>query len=152
MKNNSFCEILYKVAALFLGMIFLWAACSKCVDLEGFYTTVRKINVFSDWLTILIVLFVPGIEMVLGFCLLFGTAVKDAAFLGSVLLAVFVVLAIHLALNGNLISCGCFKTSRLAIFQGFTGWWIVSKDVILLGCSTFLLLFDSQHFRTTKRD
>jgi len=151
MKSSLFVNILYKLAALFLGVVFLWAACSKCADLAVFHTTVRKLNLFPQWFIMLIVLFVPGIEMILGLCFLSGTVVRDAALLSSFMLAVFVVLAIHRAFNGNLTSCGCFGTSKFPFFQNFTGWWIVSRDLIFFGCSIFLFLFDSQHSRAMGR-
>lgn len=140
---------LFKVARFahfILGIVFLLAAFSKIGDLQDFFNTVQKIDFFSPLFKGLIVITIPGLELMLGMYMILRIAPQQSAFMATLLLLIFTMLECYLAYNGKTSSCGCIKLS----FAGWlmvTGWWAVLRD---FGLTLFSLigLWESGFFRS----
>jgi uncharacterized membrane protein YphA (DoxX/SURF4 family) len=117
-----------------LGFIFILAAISKLTDMPLFQKTVQGLNYLPLWTQTVAVWWLPGIELVLGFCLLCRIATREASLIAGCLMVFFLWLSIHATLIGSTADCGCFKVAVPAAFK-LTGWWIVARDFLLvLGC------------------
>lgn len=117
-----------------LGFIFILAAISKLTDITLFQSTVQGLNYLPLWTQTVAVWWLPGLELVLGLCLLCRIATREASLIAGCLMMSFLWLSIHATLIGSTADCGCFKVVVPAVFK-LTGWWIVARDLLLLlGC------------------
>jgi uncharacterized membrane protein YphA (DoxX/SURF4 family) len=90
-----------------LGLVFLVSGITKITALDAFYDTLNQLNILPPLVRGCVLLFLPGIEVALGFCLLFRTRVHDAASLAAALLVGFtLVTAFHYVQDPHG-SCGC---------------------------------------------
>jgi Methylamine utilisation protein MauE len=117
-----------------LAIVFLLASFSKISDLSAFHQTVKQLN----WLPLLgqglTVLVLPGLELILGFSLLTGWARREGLAVVLLLLTFFLIMSVVVQLGGasSTVGCGCIKIHMLQWFE-FKGWWLVVRNIVLLG-------------------
>jgi uncharacterized membrane protein YphA (DoxX/SURF4 family) len=107
--KNHLIRLLPATASVVLGIIFLLAAFSKIGDLEAFHKSLSTIGFLPYWVKGIAVLGLPGLELVLGTCLILRWSPRESAFLASCLLLGFLIFAMSSVLAGNSTGCGCFK-------------------------------------------
>lgn len=133
MKHITCTYFIVLVSSL-LGFVFILAAISKLTDLLLFLETVRSLKLLPLWGQTVAVWLLPGLELVIGLCLLCRIATREAALIAGCLMVGFLWLSIYSTIIGSNADCGCFKIVVPTVFK-LTGWWIVARDVLfLLGC------------------
>jgi len=118
-------------ATFIVGLIFLLAGLSKIGEIGDFYHTVTAISFLPQCIKGMIVFVIPAIELVIGFCLIIRTNIKEALFFSCLLLAIFVGFDVYNNIAQPTHSCGCFKLQIPAWFN-FTGWWDVPRNIVFL--------------------
>lgn len=117
-----------------LGFIFILAGISKLVDMTLFQHNVDKLHYLPAWSRAIAVFWLPGLELMVGLCLLCRIAVREASLIALFLMVIFLWLSIHATLIDSKAECGCFKIVVPAIFK-LSGWWVVGRDFLfVLGC------------------
>ena len=137
MKSNEgrVFTLLCRVASIGLGLVFLFAAFSKIGDLKEFQRAADGLVFLPQWIRGLTILFLPGIELAVGLCLLSGKAIREAGFIGAGLLLIFLALSVHSSFVGSTaVGCHCFKIPTPA-WLNLSGWQVVVRNLV------FLILF-----------
>jgi len=126
-----------------LGAVFLMAAISKIVSLRDFENQILLHSTLPQALSNIpmslrairiAVLFLPWLELTCGLCLIFGRAVRESAVIVSILLSLFIVLALVSRTNDD---CHCFFFPRM--ISGLPWWWHPARDGVLLIGSIYLV-------------
>lgn len=120
-----------RICSTILGIVFLLAAFSKTNDPVEFHQQLQKISFLNLWQTGIISLLLPGLELVLGFFLLFRLYLAEVSLIATVLLTAFLIYAI-LNLGKPASECGCMKLTVPLWFE-MTGWKVIVRDVVLVG-------------------
>ena len=122
---------------LLLGMIFLLASVNKILHPADFARIVYNYQILPDVLVNLTAVFLPWVEIVLGFLLIFGLWMPGAIAISNFLLLTFFCSLIFNAARGLDIHCGCFSTST-KIFTSTTRQ--ILRDIVFLVISFYLFL------------
>jgi hypothetical protein len=142
MKGNNQSKIfslISKSAAIILGSIFLLASFSKIGNLPEFEGALQSVSVFPQWVKGLTILFLPGMELALGLCLLSRIAIREAGLIATILLMAFLVFGIYSTLNGSASGCHCFKLA-VPEWLKLNGWWVVFRNILFL-CLSLIVTF-----------
>lgn len=123
-----------RFASILIGLVFLLAALSKLGDLGEFQRALAAYNFIPFWLQGLTVLLIPGLELSVGLYLLMGIDQRAASFIGSILMLLFVGLAIYRTFFAIPGGCHCFKI-QLPQWLELNGSWIILRNLLLLSCS-----------------
>jgi methylamine utilization protein MauE len=121
-------------AAFIMGIVFIIAAFSKIGDIAAYNHSLDYIAFLPQWGKALITLFLPGLELTLGMCLLWRINLREATLLTSALLLIFFIFAIYTNIVGHPSGCPCFKLTMPA-WAKVAGWWLVARNFIFLALS-----------------
>ena len=130
---RSWKYVISQGVAILLGSVFLLAALSKLGDLADFQKALTYYYYVPSWLQGAAVVFIPGLELAVGACLVTGNKQREAALIASLLLFVFLSLGIYSNLVGSGQSCGCLKIA-LPQWLELNGWWVVWRNLLLIAC------------------
>lgn len=117
-----------------LAVVFLMAAVTKIMDLQGFADQLIVRSRLSPTLCIYLAQILPWLELTCGFCFVIGYAVREAALLSNWLLALlFGYSLMHLG-EGD---CGCFvfPNSRNTDLT----WWPPVRNFLLILASGWVV-------------
>lgn len=100
-------------AQVVLGLLFLYAALGKIVDVADLAVELHNFRLVPLWSENLIAMTLPWIELLAGLALVLGVRPRAGAWVAGALLVVFTA-GVALAMARGLdISCGCFGTSTV---------------------------------------
>lgn len=128
---------------IFLGLLFVVGSLEKIVDPAAFAHSIGNYKLLPPWLPMTAATVLPWIELLCGFCLLFGIFIRGSSFLVSTLLIVFTLAVVSGILRGLDISCGCFTQDPAA---DKIGWMKVLQNSTLIVLSLFLYYSNSARF------
>ena len=132
-----------RVCSTILGIVFLLAAFSKTNDPVEFHQQLQKISFLNLWQSGVISLLLPGLELVLGFFLLFRLYLAEVSLIATVLLISFLIYAI-LNLGKPASGCGCMKLAVPLWFE-MTGWKVIVRDLVLVGMGIIALKIERKN-------
>lgn len=121
------------VIRFFLGFVFIYAAIAKISEPDQFAVAISNYQLFPDFSINFLAVFVPWLEIVCGFGLLFGVYIKENSIIYLSLMTLFTLAILISLLRGLDIDCGCFgseDTSKVGIVK-------IGENIVLI----FLLLF-----------
>lgn len=136
-KNNS---IIYLVARLIVGAIFIAFAADKVTDPSTFANSISNYNIMPEPSINIMAIILPWVEMVVGLMLIFGVKVKANAFIATALLFVFTLAVVSALARGLDISCGCSSNSPKV------GWEKVLENTGLILCGIIAYISRSNAF------
>jgi len=111
-----------------LGLLFLYAALAKIVDVPGMAREVHNFRMVPLWSENLIAMTLPWIELLAGLALVLGVSPRAGAWVaGALLLAFTAGVAVAMA-RGLDITCGCFGTSSVTR----VGWGKLAENAGML--------------------
>jgi methylamine utilization protein MauE len=130
-------EITGRIAALLLGVLFLWAAAAKALRWS---TWARALTTYSlgRWRS-LVQVTVPGAELVVGILLLAGPARIGAALALSMLAAFCLAVLRARALRGDRLPCGCFGRDERRDYRT-----MLLRNSLLGGLAAIVLLSETE--------
>jgi uncharacterized membrane protein YphA (DoxX/SURF4 family) len=118
----------YLVAAAFLA-----AALTKIADPHAFADHLLLHSSLPYWLAIGIASVLPWLELTCGCCLALGIAVREAALIAALLLAVFLVYSLF---QRDAAACGCFLFPEP--LDAANRWpWTPLRNLVLLACAAW---------------
>jgi uncharacterized membrane protein YphA (DoxX/SURF4 family) len=117
-----------------LGAVFLYASGSKIVDMAAFADSVANYRILPAALVPAAAAMLVGTELLVGLALLSGKGARAAAWVATILLAIFTAGLTAALARGIDLACGCFGGSAPAT------WWTVLRDVAWLAASLLVAL------------
>ena len=123
-------KLFAKIVYLALGVTFAWAGVAKLIDPSAFLSSILTYEVFGYTFAVAASLFVPYLELCVGFSLATGFVRGGARWLAGGMIVVFLVLLIQAAMRGLDVDCGCFGSEEKSAESGFL--WPISRDVLML--------------------
>jgi hypothetical protein len=124
-------KMLARIVYIPLGVTFGWAGVAKLIDPSAFLSAILTYEVFGYVLAVAASLFVPYLELCVGFSFVTGFLRGGARWLAGGMTVVFLMLLAQAALRGLDVDCGCFGSEAKASETGFL--WPISRDVLMLG-------------------
>ena len=94
-----------------LGLLFVYAASLKFVDLHAFSESIDGYRLTPPSWSPTLALFVPSLELVVGVSLVIGRGARGAALLCAIMLVGFSAAIGQAMIRGINIDCGCFGAS-----------------------------------------
>jgi len=133
------------ICRLILGGIFVYASIDKIAHPFEFAKIIYNFRLLPDELIYIAALIMPWLELITGLLLVSGIFQRAAAFILSILLAVFIVALTINLIRGVDISCGCFSTS--SEYSNLLA--VIIRDVLMFIPAGIVFLFGP---KTTSRD
>jgi putative oxidoreductase len=133
-STSSFPRILWRVVAIIIGGLFIYAGAVKVIDPVEFARDVDNYKMLPWQLNVWLGLYLPWLEIFCGLALIVGVLYRGGVFILTALMALFVVVTIIAKARGLDISCGCFgHASKYLSFA-----WHLVLDFVLLGALLLL--------------
>jgi rhodanese-related sulfurtransferase/uncharacterized membrane protein YphA (DoxX/SURF4 family) len=130
-------RILFLLARLFLGAIFVYASYDKILRPVPFAEIVYNYQILPGILVNLVALFLPWIELLVGLSLILGLWLPGAILISNLLLLIFFSTLVFNLARGLDIDCGCFTTS-IGPSSGGHMLWYLFRDGFFLAVAVFL--------------
>jgi uncharacterized membrane protein YphA (DoxX/SURF4 family) len=102
---------IFHAARIVLGLVFLYACYDKILHPAAFAKIIYNYRILPDELINLSAIFLPWLELVIGFLLITGLWLPGSVFISNALLIIFFSALVYNKASGLDISCGCFSTS-----------------------------------------
>jgi putative oxidoreductase len=145
MKATPSVRICWRVVAIVIGGLFIYAGVVKVVDPTEFARDIDNYRMLPWQASVAFGLYLPWIEILCGLALVARVLYRGGAFILTALMALFIVITILAKARGLDISCGCF--GHASKYLTFT--WHLALDFLLLG--GLLLLWKSSTPRPDDR-
>jgi putative oxidoreductase len=113
-----------------LGGVFVWAGIAKLLDPSAFLSSILTYEIFPRFMAVAAALFVPYLELCVGFSLATGALRRGGRWLAIGMTLVFTTLLIQAAARGLDADCGCFGSQSYASEAGYT--WPIARDILML--------------------
>jgi uncharacterized membrane protein YphA (DoxX/SURF4 family) len=133
---------------LALGAFFVYASLDKIWSPAAFAKIVYQWQVVGPVPSNLVAVTLPWVELVAGLLLIAGAWRREAALVVALMLVVFIVSAGSVMARGiDVENCGCVSVARAEAPSSFppawtegVGWFLVTRNLVLLGASLVLVL------------
>lgn len=102
---------MYHGARIIIGLVFIYASYDKILNPAAFAKIVYNYQILPDELVNFAAIFLPWLELTIGFLLIIGIWLPGSVFIGNLLLIIFFSAILYNKVRGLDISCGCFSTS-----------------------------------------
>ena len=112
-------------AQVLLGLLFLYAALGKLVDVAALATEVHNFRLVPLWSEHLVAMTLPWIELLAGLALVLGVSPRAGAWVAGALLAVFTAGGGRGDGRGLDFECGCFGLGHATR----VGWAKLAENV-----------------------
>ncbi len=127
-------------ARILLASTFIYAGIIHLADITSFALAIAAYEILPSWSVRPFAFFLPVIEILSGSAIASGLFFRAGSLVAAVMLSVFTI-ALSISLYRGLeIPCGCFSTSPAATA---ISWIDLVRDLALLVCTTFLLLYST---------
>ena len=144
-EPSSFPRILWRVIAIIIGGLFIYAGAVKVIDPVEFARDVDNYKMLPWQMSVGTGLYLPWLEIFCGLSLVVRVLYRGSVFILTALMTVFIVITIIAKARGLDISCGCFgHASKYLSFA-----WHLVLDFLLLG--GLILLWKCSAPRTNDR-
>jgi hypothetical protein len=128
-ENRQPASIVWRVVAILVGGLFIYAGAVKVVDPVEFARDIDNYKMLPWQVGVGLALYLPWLEIFCGFALITRILYRGGLFFLTVLMALFIVITIIAKARGLDISCGCFgHASKYLSFA-----WHLVLDFLLLG-------------------
>ena len=135
MKKLLYNQYFLLLLRIILSLVFIFAGIEKIVSPKEFAESIANYKLFPTFLINFSAITLPWIEIITGILLLFGAAVKENAFIMTVLLNIFTLAVIISIFRGLNIDCGCFGTAlgeKIGLLK-------VMENILLIICGLLLI-------------
>ena len=132
--NNNYLQL---VVRLVIGAVFIYSAVPHILNVMGLASSIYNYKLFPSSIIGLSAVLVPWISLLAGLALILGVKVRAASIIISVLLTIFISLAVISVIRGLDIDCGCFTG-----FERKANWLTIFEDVVMLAAAIFIFIID----------
>jgi putative oxidoreductase len=127
--RSSFARILWRVVAIIIGGLFVYAGAVKIVDPAEFARDIDNYKMLAWQIGVGLAFYLPWLEILAGLALVTGVLYRGGVFILTGLMLVFVVITLMAKARGLDITCGCFGHAS----QYLSFAWHLVLDLVLLG-------------------
>jgi uncharacterized membrane protein YphA (DoxX/SURF4 family) len=139
---------LHLALRLVLGAFFVYASLDKIWSPAAFAKIVYQWQVVGPVPSNLVAVTLPWVELVAGLLLIAGAWRREAALVVALMLVVFIVSAGSVMARGiDVENCGCVSVASSEAASSWppewttgVGWFLVTRNLVLLGASLVLVL------------
>lgn len=131
---SSFSQIGWRILAIIIGGLFIYAGVVKVLDPVGFAGDIDNYKTLPWPISVRLAFYLPWLEIFCGLALITRYLYRGGVFVLTVLMFVFIVATIVAKARGLDISCGCFGHAS----QYLSFAWHLALDFVLLGGLLFL--------------
>ena len=126
---SAFASIFWRVVAIIIGGLFIYAGVVKIVDPAEFARDIDNYKLLPWQLGVGLAFYLPWLEILAGLALITGVLYRGGVCILTGLMLVFVLATIVAKARGLDISCGCF--GHASKYLNFA--WHLVLDLLLLG-------------------
>jgi putative oxidoreductase len=131
-------NIVWRILALIIGALFIYAGAIKALDLIGFANDIDNYKILPWFVGVRLAFYLPWLEILCGLALVTRRLYLGGLLILTILTSIFIVASIVAKARGLDIACGCFgHASKYLNFAGH-----LALDFLLLGALMLLLLCD----------
>jgi putative oxidoreductase len=121
-------SILWRIVALIIGGIFIYAGVMKIFDPVGFANDIDNYKILPWPLTVRLAFYLPWLEILCGLAVILGLLYRGGLLILTMLISIFIIASVIAKARGLDITCGCFgHASRYLSFFGH-----LALDFVLL--------------------
>jgi putative oxidoreductase len=121
-------NILWRIVALIIGGIFIYAGAIKAMDPVGFANDIDNYKILPWPLTVRLAFYLPWLEILCGLAVILGLLYRGGLLVLTVLISIFIIASVIAKARGLDITCGCFgHASKYLSFFGH-----LALDFVLL--------------------
>src|SRR5438067_13377626 len=133
-------SILWRIVALIIGGIFIYAGVIKAMDPIAFANDIDNYKILPWPLTVRLAFYLPWLEILCGLAVIFGLLYLGSLLILTALISIFIIASVIAKVRGVDITCGCFgHASRYLSFFGH-----LAIDFVLLVVTTGLLVIENR--------
>jgi putative oxidoreductase len=101
-------NILWRIVALIIGGIFIYAGVMKISDPAGFANDIDNYKILPWPLTVRLAFYLPWLEILCGLAVILGLLYRGGLLILTVLVWIFIIASVIAKARGLDITCGCF--------------------------------------------
>jgi uncharacterized membrane protein YphA (DoxX/SURF4 family) len=101
-------NIFYRIVALIIGGIFIYAGVIKAMDPVAFANDIDNYKILPWALTVRLAFYLPWLEILCGLAVILGLLYRGGLLILTALVSVFIIASIIAKARGLDITCGCF--------------------------------------------
>jgi putative oxidoreductase len=121
-------SILWRIVALIIGGIFIYAGVMKIFDPVGFANDIDNYKILPWPLTVRLAFYLPWLEILCGLAVILGLLYRGGLLILTMLISIFIIASVIAKARGLDITCGCFgHASKYLSFFGH-----LALDFVLL--------------------
>jgi putative oxidoreductase len=132
-------SIFWRIVALIIGGIFIYAGVMKIFDPVGFANDIDNYKILPWPLTVRLAFYLPWLEILCGLAVILGLLYRGGLLILTVLISIFILASVIAKARGLDITCGCFGHASkylrffghlaldFAIFAALTALWISNR-------------------------
>jgi putative oxidoreductase len=121
-------NIFWRIVALIIGGIFIYAGVMKIFDPVGFANDIDNYKILPWPLTVRLAFYLPWLEILCGLAVILGLLYRGGLLILTALISIFIAASVIAKARGLDITCGCFgHASRYLSFFGH-----LALDFVLL--------------------
>ena len=121
-------NILWRIVALIIGGIFIYAGAIKAMDPVGFANDIDNYKILPWPLAVRLAFYLPWLEMLCGLALILRFFYRGGLFILTALISIFIIASVIAKARGLDVTCGCFgHASKYLSFFGH-----LALDFVLL--------------------
>jgi putative oxidoreductase len=137
--SPSFPRVLWRVLAIIIGGLFVYAGAIKVLDPVAFARDVDNYQMLPWQMSVSLALYLPWLEIFCGLAVITRVLYRGGVFILTALMALFIVITIIAKARGLDISCGCFgHASKYLSFA-----WHLALDFVVLAAILALRRHDA---------
>ena len=133
-------NILWRLAALIAGGIFIYAGVIKAIDPVGFANDIDNYKILPWPISVALAFYLPWLEIFCGFALVVRLLYRGALSILTMLILTFTLVTIAAKVRGLDITCGCFGhasqnwsfpshlATNLAILAALVVLWVSNRS------------------------
>jgi len=112
-------NILWRLAALIAGGIFIYAGVIKAIDPVGFANDIDNYKILPWAVTVRLAFYLPWLEILCGLAVILGLLYRGGLLILTALSSIFIIASVIAKVRGLDITCGCFgHASKYLSFFG----------------------------------
>jgi putative oxidoreductase len=101
-------NILWRIVALIIGGIFIYAGVMKISDPAGFANDIDNYKILPWPLTVRLAFYLPWLEILCGLAVILGLMYRGGLLILTALISIFIAASVIAKARGLDITCGCF--------------------------------------------
>jgi putative oxidoreductase len=101
-------SILWRIVAIIVGGIFIYAGVMKIIDPVGFANDIDNYKMLPWAISVRLAFYLPWLEILCGLAVILGLLYRGGLLILTILISIFIIASVTAKVRGLDITCGCF--------------------------------------------